>query len=134
LGAFVLGLFGLLLSLRGLFLLVGFLLPFFVEHLIDQAVFLRLLGAHIPVPLGLELNLLDRLTGMLGQDTVDRLFGPEDLLGLDLDIGGLSGHAAPRLVQHDLGVGQGEPAALGTRRQNDGPAGLCPADAVRRNR
>src|SRR3989441_8974491 len=50
------------------------------------------------------------LAGVVGQDAVQLLAHPEDLLGLDVDVGGLPLHAAQRLVEHDPRMGQGEPA------------------------
>ena len=70
---------------------------------------------------------------MLGEYLTEHLLGLEDLLGLDLDVRGLAGDAAPGLVQHDLGVGQGEAIAFGSGGQNHGAARLGSTDAVGRH-
>ena len=57
---------------------------------------------------------------MLGDDLVEELPVPQDLLGLDLDVHGLPLSPAVRLVQQDAGVRQGEPLALGPRQQQHG--------------
>ena len=56
---------------------------------------------------------------MAGQDAVEHVAGVEDFLGLNLDIGDLPTHLAVRLVNHNLGVGQGEAFALGAAGQED---------------
>jgi len=39
------------------------------------------------------------------EDLVDAAADPEDLLGVDLDVGGLTAESAARLVDEDPGVG-----------------------------
>src|SRR5918996_5764429 len=60
------------------------------DHLIDDPVFLRLLGGHDEVPIRVLLDLVQRLPGVPGKDLVEQLPVPEDLLGLDLDVHGLT--------------------------------------------
>ena len=58
----------------------------------------------------------------------------QHFLGPDLDVGGLAAGAAAGLVQHDRGVGQGSPVALGAGREDHGGGshGLANADGVHR--
>ena len=55
---------------------------------------------------------IDALARVAGQDLVEDVAGLEDFLGLDLDVGDLPAHLAVRLVDHHLGVRQGETLAL----------------------
>ena len=57
---------------------------------------------------------------MTGENLVETPLLAEDLFHLDLDIGRLAKHAlAPRLMDHDLGVGQRVALALGTGGEQD---------------
>src|SRR5262245_38380615 len=68
------------------------------EHVVDQAELLRLLGVEVAVALGLDLDGIQRLAGVLGQDLVEPPLLAEDLLHFDLHVGGLPVHPlAPRL-------------------------------------
>ncbi len=60
---------------------------------------------------------------MVDQDAVQLLPHPEDLPGLDVDVGGLPLHAAQRLVDQDPGVGEREALAFGPGRQQQGGHG-----------
>src|SRR5204863_2689798 len=71
------------------------------DDLVDQAVFLGLGGGQVAVALGVLGDPLDRLAGVPGEDLVDHLLTPDDLLGLDLDVGDLTADLAIRLVDHD---------------------------------
>ena len=102
-----------------------------VDHLIDQAVVLGFLGGQEVVALGVVLDLFQRLARALGQDLVQALAGLEDLACVDLDLGGLTLHAAQRLVDHDLGVGQRKALALGASGQQEGAHAGCDAGAQR---
>ena len=104
------------------------------HDLVDQAVFLGLDGGQVAVAFGVPGDPLDRLAGVLGQDLVDHLLALDDLLGLDLDVGDLAAHLAVGLMDHDLGVRQGEPLALGPAGQEDRGARGGQADAVGRDR
>src|SRR5215207_11489225 len=59
------------------------------DHPIYQSVFLRLFGAHEVVPLSISGHLSKVLTRMEGQDLVQAVAHVDDLLGVDLDVGGL---------------------------------------------
>ena len=65
-----------------------------LDHAVDDLVLLRLLRAHEVVPLGVLGDLVERLAGVLGDDLVEALADVDDLLGVDLDVRGLSGEAA----------------------------------------
>ena len=104
------------------------------DDLVDEAVFLGLDRGQVAVALGVLGDPLDRLAGVLGEDLVDVLLAVEDLLGLDLDVGDLAADLAVGLVDHDLGVRQREPPALGPAGQQHRGAGGGHADAVGRDR
>jgi len=104
-----------------------------VEDVVHEAVVPGLLRAHPVVAVGVVLDLVDALVGVEGQDLVEPLLQPHDLLGLDLDVGGLSLGPAHRLVDHDPRVGQaGAPAVLPGREQHRAHRGGEP-DADRRH-
>ena len=86
------------------------------DHLVDDAVLLRLGGAHDEVAVGVLARPLDRLAGVVGQHLVEQLAHAQDLLGLDLDVGGLAGGAAVGLVDQDPGVRAGRSACPWCRR------------------
>jgi len=65
-----------------------------------------LLRGHEKVPVGVLLDLLHALARVVHEDAVELLAHPQDLLGLDVDVGGLALHAAQRLVDHDARVRQ----------------------------
>ena len=64
------------------------------DDLIDQAVGLGFLRGHIMIALGVQLDLLQRLAGILAEHTVHLFTDMHHVLGVDLDIGGLAGKAA----------------------------------------
>ena len=64
----------------------------------------RLLGGEPAVALGVGLDLLERLPGVLGDQLGHAPLGVGELLGLDGDVGGLAAQAGERLVHHDPGV------------------------------
>src|SRR5205823_11247657 len=90
------------------------------DDVIDDAVALGFFRTHEEVTLGVALDLLDRLAGVLRQDVVERLADAEDFLGMDLDVGGLALESTRRLMDQDAGVGQGEAHSLGTASKEDG--------------
>ena len=67
-----------------------------LDHAVDDAVLLRLLGAHEVVALGVLGDLLERLAGVLGDDLVEAAADVDDLLGVDLDVGRLALEAGRR--------------------------------------
>src|SRR5262249_44147143 len=90
------------------------------NDLVDQPVVQRLAGGHEPVVLGVELDLLGVLAGVAAEDLVQLLAKGQELLGVDLDVGGLALNAAPGLVDHDPGVRERAALALGAGRQEHG--------------
>src|SRR5690606_22645109 len=89
------------------------------EDLVDDAVRLGLFAVHVEVPVGVAGDGVQVLPGVLREEAVQPVPVPQDLAGVDLDVRGLALDAAPRLVDHDLAVGQGVPTALGARRQEE---------------
>src|SRR5512145_3006350 len=75
------------------------------DDLADQAVLLGGLGGHPEIALGILLDLLQRLAGLLGDDAVQTGTHLENLFGLDLEIGGAAAGAAGRLMEQEAGVG-----------------------------
>src|SRR5438309_1096999 len=74
------------------------------DDLVDDAVLLGLLGTHEEITLHVAIDDLDRPAGVEGEDLVDAAAHSEDLLRVDLDVGGLPGETAGRLVDQDAGV------------------------------
>ena len=72
-----------------------------------------------PVAVGVDLDLLERLAGVVGLQLVELLLEQQALLGLDLDVGRRAADAAGRLVHHDARVRQGVPLALGAGREQE---------------
>jgi len=56
------------------------------EHLVDEPVLGRFIGTEEVVPLGVALDRLDVLTGVLGQNLVEALTQVQDLLRMNLDV------------------------------------------------
>src|SRR5947208_262633 len=75
-------------------LLFALFLGGLVEDFVDDAVLFRLGGAQIPVAFGVARDHVERLTGVVGEDLVERLARLEDLLRLNLDIRDLAPHLA----------------------------------------
>ena len=86
---------------------------------VDDPVGLGLLGGEPAVALGVLLDLLDGLAGVLGDALGHAPLDVLHPLGLDGDVGGLALDAAERLVHEDLGVGQGEALARGAGAQQE---------------
>src|SRR5690606_1353950 len=61
-----------------------------LQHLVDEAVFLRGLGALEVVALGVAGDRVERLPGVLGQDLVQPLAHGQDLARVDVDVRGLA--------------------------------------------
>src|SRR3954449_5857383 len=100
---------------------------------VDDLVLLRLLRAHEVVALGVLRDLLQRLTGVLGDDLVEPLADVDDLLGVDLDVRRLTGEAARDLVDQDLRVGQRHPLVRCAAGEQQGAHAHRDADADRRH-
>src|SRR2546427_11046510 len=79
---------------------------FLDDHLVDQAVFLRFSSTHEVVAVGVLLDAVVRLAGMLLHDFVQLRLQPQDLLGEQLDVARLAAEAPGGLVDHDPRVGQ----------------------------
>ena len=71
------------------------------------------------IPVGVGLDPLDRLAGVVGDPFGHHPLQVDDLLGLDGDVGGLPLSLTGRLVHEDPGVGQGESLALGAGAQQE---------------
>src|SRR5712692_38319 len=121
------------------------LLPFFLllfigglggsdDDFIDEPVLLGGLRGQEVVPLRVLRDLLHLLACVPRQDLVQLLPGPQYLLGMDLDVGRLPLHAAPWLVDEDVGVRQRVTLAVRSSRQQHGRHGVGHADADRRDR
>ena len=66
----------------------------------------------------------------VGQNLVEHFAGLEDFVGLDFDVRNLAADLAVGLMDHHLGVRQGEALALGAAGQQHGAAAGGQADAV----
>ena len=91
----------------------GGALPVVLDDAVDDAVLLRLLGAHEVVALGVVRDLVEGLAGVLGDDLVEAAADVDDLFGVDLDVGRLALEAGGDLVDQDLRVRQRHPLAGG---------------------
>src|SRR5436853_6801559 len=74
------------------------------DDLVDHPVLLRLERAHDEVPVGVVAYPFGGLPGVMGQQLVEGLAHPRDLLGLDLDVHGLTRGTTVRLVDQHPGV------------------------------
>jgi hypothetical protein len=68
----------------------------FPDDIINNTVFLALVGPHDVIPLGIVLNPLQGLAGVLGQNLVQPFAGAQELTGVDVDVGGLPPGPGPR--------------------------------------
>src|SRR4029079_15760017 len=100
------------------------------DHLVAAAVLLGLTRGQDEVAVGVRCDLLLRLAGVDGDDVLEEVAHAHDLLRLDLDVRGLAGPAAPRLVEQHPGVREGE--ALGRRARP--PAARPPPTPPARSR
>ena len=83
-----------------------------IDHLVHDAVFLRLLGREEMVALAVAGDLFNGSAGVLRQNFIQTALHIRDALGVDLDIRDLTLRAAGRLMDHDLRVRQREALAL----------------------
>ena len=67
---------------------------------------------------------------MSGKDLVEGSLGFYDFLSLDLDVRGLAGDAAVRLMDHHLGMRKDVSLALLSGREKHRTAGIGSSDAV----
>ncbi len=93
-----------------------------LHHLVDEAVLDRLGRRQDLVPLGVEVDLLLGLAGVLGQDLVDLVAQLQQLAGVDLDVGR---PARPSRTSRAGGSGRGCSAGPSACRP-------CPPPAARR--
>src|SRR5215210_3323776 len=77
-----------------------------VEHLVDDAESLGLVGLEELVAVHGLLDVLDLLAGIFGVELVEALAHAQDLARLDLDVGGHALGPARGLMDHDPAVGQ----------------------------
>ena len=71
------------------------------DDLIDEAVFLGLLRRKEVVALGIQLHLFQRLAGVLAEQPVHLGAGADEMVGMDLDVGSLSGQATDIKIHAD---------------------------------
>src|SRR5690606_6334924 len=91
------------------------------DDIVNDTVFLALLGRHDVVPLRILLDTLQRLAGVQREDLVDPLAHAQDLAGRDVDVARLATQAGhPRLMDEDAGVRQRVSLPLGPGRQQHG--------------
>src|SRR5699024_11414893 len=90
-----------------------------LEDVVDEAVLLGVLGAEPPVAVGVLVDLLDGLAGVLGDELGHLRLDEEHLLGLDLDVRGRTADAAGGLVHHHAGVRGRVALALRARGQEE---------------
>src|SRR5579884_66213 len=100
------------------------------DDFVDNAVLAGLFRAHDEVAVGVLLDLLYRLPGVMGKHLVEQIPHPQDLLGLQLYVGGLSGRPPVGLVDEDAGVREGEALAPGPpgQQHGSGRGGLAVAE------
>src|SRR5918912_1020459 len=78
------------------------------DDLVDDAVVLRFLGRQDEVAIGVPADTLQGLSGVNGDQLIEKLAIADDLLGLDLDVDRLALGAAVRLVQQHPRMREGE--------------------------
>lgn len=100
-----------------------------LDDLVDQPVLLGVLRRHEVVPVGILLDFLQGLAGLIGEELIETVPHAQDALGADLDVGSLSLGAAEGLMDHHFAVGEGQPFALGPGRKQEGAHGGSHSDA-----
>jgi len=102
------------------------------QNPVDDAVLFRFLGRQIQHPIRILVNFLDGLTRVAGENfQCSGLIG-NHFLGADLDIGRLPLGTRAGLVEHDSGMGEAGPIALGASGEDHGSGahGLPYTDGV----
>src|SRR5690349_1104475 len=90
------------------------------NYVINNTVFLALIGPHDVVPLGILLDALERLAGVLGEDLVQPFARAKQFARVNIDVGRLPSETLhPWLMDQDPRVGERVPLALGPGRQQD---------------
>src|SRR5699024_7591876 len=104
------------------------------EHLIDETVFLGLLGREEEVAFDVVRDLRGLLVRVLGQSLLQPFAHPQHLGGLDLEVGGLTLTLTlhGRLVDEHTRIRQGQPLArsAGGQQHGGGRGGLPEADGL----
>src|SRR5688572_21202514 len=78
----------------------------FPDDVIDNPVFLALVGRHDVVPFGIVLDALERLPGVVHQNLVQALAGAQQFTSVDVDVGRLAGQPMHEgLMDEDARVG-----------------------------
>jgi hypothetical protein len=75
----------------------------------------------------------DGPAGVLGHQQVEPLAQAQDVLGMNFDVRRLALEAAERLVDHHVGIGQGDALALRPRREQERSHRRRHSDAQRRH-
>ena len=99
------------------------------NHLINNPIIHRLLRRHEKVPIAIRLDLILRLIAILGNVRIQHLANEENLLRLNLNVGGLALRSSEGLVDHDSRVGQGASLARRSGSEEEGSHGCCHAKA-----
>ena len=89
------------------------------QNRVDQTIACRLIPGHEPVAVGVLLDPLDALAGVLGQDFVQSVAGLEHFLGVDLHVRRLALEAAEGLVDHHARMRQAVALAGRAAREQD---------------
>src|SRR5262245_41659472 len=76
-----------------------------IDDFIDQAILRGFLGGHKSIAVGVLLDLVEGMAGVLQQNLVHLLLDPPEFLGVDRDFLSSALHASEGLVDHDAGVG-----------------------------
>ena len=74
----------------------------FLHDPVDQAVVQRFLRSEELVALGIELHLRHVLARVLGDEFIQKIFGLDDVVGVDGDVRRLSFRAPKGLVDHNF--------------------------------
>lgn len=108
------------ISLQGGHFWLGDVRSLGLDDLVDDPVLDGLLGRHEEIPVAVRLDLVLGLAAVFGNVGVEDLSNEQNLLGLDLNVGGLSLGSSERLMDHDAGVWEGSSLALGAGAQQKG--------------
>src|SRR5215831_16417077 len=85
------------------------------DDIVNNTVFLTLVGRHDVVTIRVILDTLEGLAGLLDENFVQSLSHPQNFLRCNINIGRLPGDSRPhdeRLVDHNPGIRQGVALAL----------------------
>src|SRR5699024_8672098 len=93
----------------------------FGDDVVDEAVLLGLIGSEPAVPVGVLVDLLHAVAGLLGGQFGHGALHVQDQVRVDPDVGGGTADSAGRLVHHHPGVRGRVPFARGGRGGKDRP-------------